>query len=141
MAAGRHRPHRGSGAPITTRQPKPPQRTTSVLCTVLDNKPASVKRPTRRLQGRVRLATRKRQATHRAHPIGGIRSLPATHARSPRPLALPGLTLPAAARAGYALVSWRERSLRLIAISDVDRSDLLELARLHAEAAAASAGR
>jgi len=52
----------------------------------------------------------------------------------------PGLTLPAAARAGYALVSWREGSLRLIAISDVDRSDLRELAQLHAAAGPASAG-
>ncbi len=47
----------------------------------------------------------------------------------------PDFTRPALARAGYSLVSWREGPLQLVAISDVERSDLELFARLHAEAA------
>ncbi len=50
--------------------------------------------------------------------------------------ARPGFAPPASAQAGYALVSWREGPLQLVAISDVDPADLRLFARLHAAAAA-----
>ncbi len=49
--------------------------------------------------------------------------------------ARPDFTPPAAEREGFSLVSWREGSLQLVAISDVERGDLELFARLHAEAA------
>ncbi len=48
-----------------------------------------------------------------------------------RPLPLPG-----SRRLGYNLLSWREGPLRLIAISDLDPTELRQLAQLHARAAA-----